>query len=85
MGATVRICGLHNEGESLLVCRLLEQEGIPFVLRRTEDAAYDGIFTLQNEWAYIEAPEEQAGKIRAIVDGVRQGRLRTGPGRSAVQ
>jgi hypothetical protein len=74
MDKSIRVCAVHNQAESILICRLLEEDGIPFVLRKTEDVAYDGILIPQKGWGFIEAPETQARRILEIVNAVREGR-----------
>lgn len=42
MGETVRICSLENEAQATLICSVLDDKHIPYVLRTMRDSAYDG-------------------------------------------
>lgn len=74
MSNTARVCELRNEAEAEIVCATLDSQGIPYVLRKTEDSAYDGIYLAQAPWGFIEAPVEYADSIQQIAEDLRKKR-----------
>ncbi len=78
MEKIVRVCDLHDEAEAMLVCRLLDKDGIPYVLRKSEDSPYDGVFRGQVGWGYLEAPSRYAAAIAEVVASVRVSKVKPG-------
>ncbi len=74
MEKIVRACDLRDEGEAMLICRLLDRDSIPYVLRKAEDSPYDGIFRGQAGWGYLEAPRRYAAAILEVATSVRSSR-----------
>ena len=69
--ANIRVCPIENEAEASLVCSLLDKRKIPYTLLRTHDTAFDGLYEIQMDWGYIEAPEEYAQSINRIVQDLK--------------
>jgi outer membrane protein assembly factor BamE (lipoprotein component of BamABCDE complex) len=63
-----KILTLENEMEAQRLSSILDQEGIPHVVRSYHDSVYDGIFQTVRGWGHLEAPEEHREKIRSIYD-----------------
>ena len=77
MDNTVRACDLNDEAEAALICKLLDGDGIPYILRRTDDSPYDGIFRSQVGWGFLEASSAHIDKIHEVVTSVRNQRKLT--------
>jgi hypothetical protein len=73
---TVRVCELRNEAEAQLVCSILEEQSIPYALKRMADAAYDGIYQTQVGWGYIESLKPYADSVLQVVEDLRRGNRR---------
>ncbi len=58
MGNFVRIFVVENKFEADLVSQALQEEGIPVMVRKFSDTAYDGLYIPQKGWAAIMIPEE---------------------------
>jgi hypothetical protein len=69
---TVRACTIANEAEADIVCSILEEQDIPYTLKRMEDAAYDGLYVSQGPWGFIETPLAYADSIAQIIKDVRE-------------
>ena len=65
-----KILVLENEIEAQLLSGLLEQEGIPFMLKTYHDPAYDGIWQLQKGWGHVEAPESSRELVEKLYDSI---------------
>jgi hypothetical protein len=66
MKTTVRILVLKSEMEALLLSGLLEQRGIPHMLRSFHDSAYNGMWQTQTCWGFLDADEENREEILKI-------------------
>jgi hypothetical protein len=66
MKTTVRILVLKSEAEALLLSGLLEQRGIPHMLRSFHDSAYNGMWQTQTSWGSLEADGENCEEILKI-------------------
>ena len=69
--AVVRITEIDNEVEAGLLDELLEERGIPHIIRCFHDAVYDGVFQVQQGWGCVLAPEEHRKDIEAILHDIR--------------
>lgn len=58
MGNFVKIFVVENKFEADLVSQALQEEGIPVMLKRFSDTAYDGLYIPQKGWAAVMIPEE---------------------------
>jgi hypothetical protein len=66
-----KICEISDVAEASVVCAALDEHGIPYTLRNMETRAYDGLFSSQGPWGFIEAPIEYADSIMQIVRDLR--------------
>lgn len=58
LGNFVKIFVVENKFEADLVSQSLQEEGIPVMLKRFSDTAYDGLYIPQKGWAAVMIPEE---------------------------
>lgn len=58
MDRTVCILVLNNPVEANLLDGLLNERGIPHIIRSHHDSAYDGLWQIQSGWGHLDAPEE---------------------------
>ncbi len=58
MGNYVKILVVENKFEADLVSQALKEEGIPVMVRKFSDTAYDSLYIPQKGWASIMIPEE---------------------------
>ena len=58
MGNFIKIFVVENQFEADLVSQALQEEGIPIMLKKFSDTAYDGLYIPQKGWAAIMVPEE---------------------------
>ena len=66
MDRTVKILVLNNAVEANLLDGLLNEKGIPHVIRSHHDSAYDGLWQMQSGWGQLDAPEEYREEILLI-------------------
>ena len=57
---------LQNEFEAQLLHSILDEQGIPHLIKSYHDTAYDGVFQFQKGWAHVEAPEVYKSNIETI-------------------
>ena len=67
MNKTVRVCELENESEASLICSVLDEKRIPYVLKTMRDSAYDGLYVSQGPWGFLETPTEYLESVGQIV------------------
>ncbi|MGA2623292.1 MAG: hypothetical protein ABSF91_05500 [Bacteroidota bacterium] len=72
MGKYVTVIEFENVAEATLIQSILENEGIPFVIRSYHDSAYDGLFQFQKGWGRLEAPEEFKDQILLLYKDMNQ-------------
>ena len=58
MGNFVKIFVVENKFEADLASQALKEKGIPVMVRKFSDTAYDGLYIPQKGWAAIMIPEE---------------------------
>ena len=78
MDELIRIAGIEDELQAQLVEEVLQERGIPHVLRTYRDSAYDGLFQSQTAWGHVEAPAEFREQILGIIEDLSG---TAGPGR----
>ena len=61
-----KILTIENQIEAGLLSKLLDERGIPHVLKSYYDSAMDGLYQTQKGWGHIEAPEEYEEEILKI-------------------
>jgi len=66
MKRTVKILEFTSEAEAVLLSGLLDQAGIPHMLRSYHDSAYDGMWQTNTAWGYLDADEENREEILRI-------------------
>jgi hypothetical protein len=70
MKMTVKILILKSETEARLLSGLLEQAGIPHMLKSYHDSAYDGMWQTQTSWGTLWADAENKEDILKIYNGM---------------
>jgi hypothetical protein len=68
---SARICDVDNQAEADLLCSVLDERHIPYALKTIEDRAYDGLYTSQGPWGFIEAPMEYGETINQVLSDLR--------------
>jgi hypothetical protein len=63
MAETVKILIFENEIEANLLDSLLNERGIPHMIRSFHDSALDGLFQVRSGWGILQAPEEFKDEI----------------------
>jgi len=66
-----RIIDIDDEITARLIGSILQERDIPHILRTYHDSAYDGLWTFQQGWGFIEAPPEYHEEIVKIYDDVK--------------
>ena len=66
-----KILILENEMEAQRLSSILEEEGIPHMVRSYHDSVYDGIFQSQRGWGHLEAPEEYEDTINLLYNNMK--------------
>jgi hypothetical protein len=66
MDKTVKILTLSNEIEAKLLEGLLNERGIPHLIRSYHDSAYDGLWQYSAGWGQLDAPEKFRDEILLI-------------------
>ncbi|MBN2667130.1 MAG: hypothetical protein JXR67_11505 [Bacteroidales bacterium] len=66
MSKTEKILDLDNEMEAHLIDGLLNERGIPHLIRSFHDSAYDGLWQSNSGWGRLDAPEEYREEIVKI-------------------
>jgi ketol-acid reductoisomerase len=64
----VKIFVVENKFEADLVSQALRTEGIPVMVRKFSDTAYDGLYIPQKGWAAIMVPEECKAMGQKVVN-----------------
>ncbi len=81
MGNFLKIFVVENKFEADLVSQALQGEGIPVLLKRFSDTAYDGLYIPQKGWAAVMIPEEfKASGERVVAEFEKAFRKRGGAG-----
>ncbi len=65
---------LQNEAEASLLHGILEEDGVPHMIRSYHDRAYDGLWQMQAGWGYVETSVRFAGGVRALLQMLRKNR-----------
>jgi hypothetical protein len=61
-----------NKFEEDIVSQALERRGIPFLIRRYSDTAYDGLFIPQKGWAAVMVPAEFMERAQAVIENLKK-------------
>ena len=68
----VRIAAIDNQFEAQILTAVLEDKGLPYLLKSYYDSAYDGLFQGQKGWGAVFAPAENGPEIISILVEIRQ-------------
>ncbi len=68
----LKIAVLENEIEAGLLESILEERGIPYLMRSYHDTAYDGLYQAQKGWGFIGVPESYKDVVLGILADIRQ-------------
>ena len=63
---------LGSRFEEDIVSQALEKEGIPFLIRRYSDTAYDGLFIPQKGWAAVMVPKEFVERTKEVIGNLKE-------------
>ncbi len=66
-----KIAVLDNEVQAELLDSVLEERGIPHVMRSYYDSALDGIFQARAGWGHVEAPLSFRDEIMAVLADIK--------------
>ena len=72
MSNFVKIFIVENRFEADLVSQALRAEGIPIMVRKFSDTAYDGLYIPQKGWAAIMVPEELRDSGERVVNEFKE-------------
>ena len=67
-----KIAVLDNEVQAELVDSVLEERGIPHLMRSYYDSALDGIYQARSGWGHIEAPLDAKAEILAVIEDIKR-------------
>jgi len=68
----LKVSTVDNRFEEDIVSQALEKEGIPFLIRRYSDTAYDGLFIPQKGWAAVMVPKDFVERAKAVIGDLRK-------------
>jgi hypothetical protein len=68
----VKIAVLENDIEAQVLDSILEERGIPHLMRSYHDTAYDGLFQTQQGWGHVSAPRSCREEILEVLRDLRQ-------------
>ncbi len=63
-----KILVLENHIEAQLLDSILNEHGIPHIIKTYHDSALDGIFQIHRGWGHVESPERYKKQIQALYD-----------------
>jgi hypothetical protein len=67
-----KVATLENRFEEDVVAEALKKAGIPSLIRRYADTAYDGLFIPQKGWATVMVPAEFTEQAEALIGRLRE-------------
>lgn len=67
-----KIAIMENEIEAQVLDSILEERGIPHLMRSYHDTAYDGLFQTQKGWGHVSAPAFCREQILEILHDLRE-------------
>lgn len=67
-----KVSTVENRFEEDMVTQALEKRGIPYLIRRFSDTAYDGIFIPQKGWAVVMVPHEYRKRAKAVIKDLKR-------------
>ncbi|MBW1721620.1 MAG: hypothetical protein JRJ78_06120 [Deltaproteobacteria bacterium] len=72
MDGYVEIAILENQIEAMLLRSVLQERGVPHLIRSYHDTAYDGLFQTQMGWGAVLGPESHRSEILEILHTLRR-------------
>lgn len=63
---------LNNEAEASLLHGILEEDGVPHIIRSYHDRAYSGLWQMHEGWGYVETAARFAGGVRVLLEVLRK-------------
>ena len=63
---------LEHEFEAQLLDSVLNERGIPHLIRSYHDTAFDGLYQTQKGWGYVSGPEQYVDEIKEILSSIRK-------------
>ena len=70
MNKVVKILSLGNQFEAMLLGELLNERGIPHIVKSYSDSALTGLWQTESIWGHLEAPEEFKNEITDIYNNM---------------
>ncbi len=67
-----KVAVLDNEVQAELVDSVLEERGIPHIMRSYYDSALDGIYQTPAGWGHVEAPLDSKEEVLAVIDDIKR-------------
>ena len=67
-----KIAVLDNEVQAELVDSVLEERGIPHLMRSYYDSAMDGIYQGRAGWGHVEGPADSRDEILAVIEDIKR-------------
>ena len=70
MSKVVKILSLGNQFEAMLLGELLDERGIPHIVKSYGDSALSDLWQTKSIWGHLEAPEEFKNEITDIYNNM---------------
>jgi hypothetical protein len=70
MAKTTKILVLRNAIEANFIDEILNEKGLPHIIRSFHDSAYDGLWQTQSAWGQLDAPPEFKEEILKIYNEI---------------
>ena len=72
MSKVVKILSLGNQFEAMLLGELLDERGIPHIVKSYGDSALSDLWQTKSIWGHLEAPEEFKNEITDIYNNMEK-------------
>jgi hypothetical protein len=70
MSKVVKILSLGNQFEAMLLGELLNERGIPHIVKSYHDSVYSDLWQTKSIWGHLEAAEEFKNEIADIYNNM---------------
>ena len=67
-----KIVAIQSEVQAQILDDILDERGIPHMMRSYHDSALDGLIQASRGWGQLDAPSEYKEQILAIVEEMKQ-------------
>jgi hypothetical protein len=67
-----KIAVLDNEVQAELVDSVLDDRGIPHLMRSYHDSALDGIYQTSGGWGHVEALDQYKDEVLAVIEDIKR-------------